>query len=47
MKNSINADAIELWTQKMKEGTSHSAYDATLTESDGDKSDGFLYPNFM
>ena len=27
--------------------TSHSAYDATLTESDGVKIDGFLYSNFM
>ena len=28
-------------------GTSHSAYVATSTESDGAKIDGFLYPNFM
>ena len=27
--------------------TSHSAYDATSTESDGAKMDGFLFPNFM
>ena len=27
--------------------TSHSAYDATSTESNGVKIDGFLYPNFM
>ena len=27
--------------------TSHSAYDATQTESNGVKIDGFLYPNFM
>ena len=28
-------------------GTSHSAYVATDTESNGAKIDGFLYPNFM
>ena len=28
-------------------GTSHSAYVATSTESNGVKIDGFLYPNFM
>ena len=27
--------------------TSHSAYDATLTKSNGVKIDGFLYPNIM
>ena len=27
--------------------TSHSAYVATSTESNGVKIDGFLYPNFM
>ena len=27
--------------------TSHPAYDATSTESNGVKIDGFLYPNFM
>ena len=27
--------------------TSHSAYIATDTESNGAKIDGFLYPNFM
>ena len=27
--------------------TSHSAYVATSTKSDGVKIDGFLYPNFM
>ena len=29
------------------QGTSHSAYVATSTESHGLKIDGFLYPNFM
>ena len=33
---------IPMWVN-----TSHSAYDAMLTESNGVKIDGFLYPNFM
>ena len=44
---------ISSWNSKEKivimncEYTSHSAYVATSTESNGVKIDGFLYPNYM